>query len=97
MIKRLVQFMYDIEHYDSKFIYHPGHLQKVPDMLSHMPSLIEEGNPADTSYLYELIKAERIFDSICVIIPCCIRFYQQLHNYLKNDSSDVYKLKEDKI
>ena len=97
MTKRLVRFMYDIEHYDPKFIYHPGHLQKVPDALSRMPGLMEEGDPADTSHLYELAEAERIFDSIRVIIPRRIRFYQQLHNYLKNDSSDVYELKEDKI
>ena len=52
MTRRLTRFMNDIEHFDPTFIYRPGHLQKVPDALSRMPGLIEEGDPADTERLF---------------------------------------------
>ena len=45
---RLVRFMQDIEHYNPVFTYRRGLLQKVPDALSRMPGLREEGDPADT-------------------------------------------------
>ena len=74
--------MYDIEHYDPKFIYHPGHLQKVPDALLQMPGLTVQGDPADMNYLFELSEAKKIFDSIEVITLRTIKFYKQLHKYL---------------
>ena len=99
--KRLARFMYDIEHYDPKFIYRPGHLQKVPDALSRMPGLTEQGDPADTNHLFELSEAKKIFDSIEVITPRTIKFYKQLHKYLQSESkyaeSEIYELKDDKI
>ena len=76
--------MYNIEHYDLKFIYRPGHLQKVPDALSRMPGLSEEGDLADTSFFQtELSETKKIFDSIEVITPRTIKFYNQLNDYLR--------------
>ena len=49
---RLVRFMQDIEHYNPVFTYRRGLLQKVPDALSRMPGLREEGEPADTERFY---------------------------------------------
>ena len=48
----LVRFMQDIEHYNPVFTYHRGLLQKVPDSLSRMPGLREEGDPANTERFY---------------------------------------------
>ena len=92
--------MYDIEHYDLKFIYRPGHLQTVPDALSRMPGLSEEGDPADTSlFQTELSETKKIFDSIEVITPRTIKFYNQLYDYLRPESteSEIYELKDGKI
>ena len=47
---RLVRFMQDIEHYNPVFTYRHGLLQKVPDALSRMPGLREEGDPADMEW-----------------------------------------------
>ena len=93
--KRLARFIYDIEHFDPKFIYRAGHLQKVPDALSRMPGLMEEGDPADTSHLFEL--SQKVFDSIKVVIPHTIEFYVQLRNYLRSSKSDVYELKNGEV
>ena len=49
---RLVRFMQDIEHYNPLFTYRRGLLQTVPDALSRMPGLREEGEPADTERFY---------------------------------------------
>jgi transposase InsO family protein len=51
---RLVRFMQDIEHYNPTFTYRRGALQKVPDALSRMPGLREEGKPADTERFYSI-------------------------------------------
>jgi hypothetical protein len=50
MTKRLTRLLNDIKHFDSIFEYRPGPLQVVPDALSRMPGLQEEGEPADTQY-----------------------------------------------
>jgi len=83
MTRRLVRFINDIEHFDPKFIYRPGHLQKVPDALSRMPGLKEEGDPADTSHLFEIEQSESIFDAAKVVVPRNIEFYVKLHDSLK--------------
>ena len=44
--------MQDIEHYNPLFTYRRGLLQTVPDALSRMPGLREEGEPADTERFY---------------------------------------------
>lgn len=49
---RLVRFMQDIEHYNPLFTYRRGLLQTVPDALSRIPGLQEEGEPADTERFY---------------------------------------------
>ena len=54
MTPRLVRFMQDIEHYNPVFTYRRGLLQKVPDALSRMPGLREEGDPADTEWFYSI-------------------------------------------
>lgn len=99
--KRLARFRYDVEHYELKLIYRTGHLQRVPDSLSQMPGLNEEGDPADTNRLFQtnLSEAKKICDSIEVITPQMINFYQQLRTYLqsKSEKSEVYKLKAGKI
>jgi transposase InsO family protein len=46
--------MQDIEHYNPTFTYRPGALQKVPDALSRMPGLREEGKPADTERFHSI-------------------------------------------
>jgi hypothetical protein len=54
MTKRLARFMAEIEHYDPTITYRPGRLQVVPDTLSRMPGLKEEGEPADTERFLEI-------------------------------------------
>ena len=54
MTPRLVRFMQDIEHYNPIFTYWCGLLQKVPDALSRMPGLREEGDPVDTERFYSI-------------------------------------------
>jgi hypothetical protein len=49
---RLIRFMQDIEHYNPLFTYRRGLLQTVPDALSRIPGLREEGAPADTERFY---------------------------------------------
>ena len=83
MTKRLIRFINDIERFDPKFIYLPDHLQKVPDALSRMPGLREEGDPADISHLFEVEHSESIFESTKVIVPHNIEFYVKLHDSLK--------------
>ena len=46
--KRLTRFINEIEHFNPIIAYQPGKLQIVPDALSRMPGLREEGEPADT-------------------------------------------------
>ena len=46
--------MQDIEHYSPLFTYRHGILQTVPDSLSRMPGLREEGEPADTERFYTI-------------------------------------------
>jgi hypothetical protein len=48
MIKHLIHFMNDVEHYNPLFVYHPGYLQKISDVLSRIPGVKEEGEPIDT-------------------------------------------------
>src|SRR5436190_23616317 len=54
MTPRLIRFMQDIEHYNPLFTYRRGILQTVPDSLSRMPGLREEGEPADTERFYTI-------------------------------------------
>ena len=99
MTKRLVRFIKDIEYFDPKFIYRPGHLQKVPDALSRMPGLKEEGDPADTSHLFEIEQSGSIFESAKVVVPRSIEFYVKLHDPLKrniaSEESPLYELDTD--
>jgi len=99
MTKRLVRFINDIEHFDPKFIYRPGHLQKVPDSLSRMPGLKEEGDPADTSHLFEVEQSESIFEFAKVVVPQKIKFYVKLHDSLKRNTASgdlaMYELGKD--
>ena len=85
MTKRLVRFMHDIEHFDPTFIYRPGHLQKVPDALSRMAGIIEEGNPADTENLFNTMA-----DEITVMSPHKCEFYVRLHARLQSKPNDQY-------
>ena len=93
---RLVRFMQDIEHYNPVFTYRRGLLQKVPDALSRMPGLREEGDPADTERFYSIqdLLATDEDDSENEIQVHRFRkaaFYNTLHRYLKavaNDSND---------
>ena len=54
MTPPLVRFMQDIEHYNPVFTYRRDHSQKVPDALSRMSGLREEGDPADTEWFYSI-------------------------------------------
>ena len=54
MTPRLIRFMQDNEHYNPLFTYKRGILQTVPDSLSRMPGLREEGEPADTERFYSI-------------------------------------------
>ena len=68
-----------------------------------MPGLNEEGDPADTSlFQTELSELKKIFDSIEVITPRTIRFYEQLYDYLESESeskpeSEKYEVKNGTI
>lgn len=99
MTKRLVHFINDIEHFDPKFIYHPDHLQKIPDALSRMPGLKEEGDPVDTSHLFEIEQSESIFEATKIVVPRNIEFYVKLHDSLKrnttSEDSALYELDKD--
>ena len=88
MTKRLVKFMHDIEHFDLIFIYRPGHLQKVPDALSRMPSFIKEGDPADMECLFntEMNNSKSIFETANLIVPHKCEFYAQLQTQLESGS-----------
>ena len=46
--------MQDIEHYNPLFTYRRGTLHTVPDSLSRIPGLREEGEPADTERFYTI-------------------------------------------
>jgi hypothetical protein len=72
--------MNDVEHFDPTFIYRPGHLQKVPDALSRLPGLVEEGDPADTERLFntELEHSKSIFDTSKLVVPRKCEFYTNL-------------------
>ena len=92
---RLVRFMQDIEHYDPKFTYRRGVLQKVPDALSRMPGLREEGEPADTERFYsvrDLLAAAEdegseyapdLEDQVPVRRPRKVEYYNEMRKYLK--------------
>jgi len=54
MTPPLVRFMQDIEHYNPVFTYQCDHSHKVPDALSRMSGLREEGDPADTEWFYSI-------------------------------------------
>src|SRR5438552_3477298 len=104
MTKRLVRFMNDIKHFDPTFVYRPGHLQKVPDALSRMPGLREEGNPADTEHLFniELSHSKTIFDKTTLIVPHKCEFYTELHARLQSDNTSKdpcspYELNNNKL
>jgi len=85
---RLVRFMQDIEHYNPVFTYRRGLLQKVPDALSCMPGLREEGDPADTERFYSIqdfLAADeaRSTDEIQVRRIRKAFYYNTLRKYLK--------------
>lgn len=50
--KRLLRFLYDIEHFDPTFTWRPGRLNQYGDAMSGRPGLKEEGQPADTSQFF---------------------------------------------
>src|ERR1700738_3908271 len=72
MTRRLIRFMAEVEHYDPLFQYRPGTLQKVPDALSRMAGVREEGDPADTSRFLEMEDDETLF----VIKADTTRFFE---------------------
>jgi len=96
---RLVRFMQDIEHYNPVFTYRRGLLQKVPDALSRMPGVTEEGDPADTERFYcieELLSTEASEPEIRVRRIRKAFYYNTLRKYLKaisltNDSDEELK------
>jgi len=79
MTKRLTRFLNDIEHFNPLFVYRPGPLQKVPDALSRMPGLKEEGQPADTERFYTSAQAEPTEPTR----RRNIEYYRKLRKYVK--------------
>ena len=81
----LVRFMQDIEHYNPVLTYRRGLLQKVPDALSRIPGLREEGDPADTERFYcidELLATEDTSE-IQVRRIRKTQYYNTLRKYLE--------------
>src|SRR5437773_3944386 len=95
MTPRLIRFMQNIEHYNPLFTYRRGILQTVPDSLSRMPGLREEGEPTDMERFYSIQDFLAVEDneptpaSESEPIPWRIRkvdHYRKLRKYVKATS-----------
>ena len=78
--------MQDIEHYNPLFTYRRGLLQTVPDALSRMPGVREEGDPADTERFYALEEFLEADDDEPTETPRHVRrleFYNKVRKFLK--------------
>ena len=109
MAKRVVRFLGDIEHFDPKITYRPGPLQKVPDALSRMPGLREEGEPADSDQLNTVEVSNNAQTEPITTRHTRMDRYQKLRKYLKaynivgkvdndlKEEASQYTLRDDKL
>ena len=74
-----------IKHFDSKFIYHSDHFQKISDILSCMPEFREKRDSVDINHLFEIEQSEFIFEITKVIVSHNIEFYIKFHDFLKRN------------
>ena len=80
MIKHFICFINNIKHFDSKFIYHSDHFQKISDILSCMPEFREKRDSVDINHLFEIEQSEFIFEITKVIVSHNIEFYIKFHD-----------------